>query len=1310
MLKIRIMCIALAVMSTLGCDSSSGTNDDVRSYELNSGNHVILGPLRGAEVKAYKLTDLNNPLEVATTDDFGGFVMALDGIEDSDIVLLEASGGEDLDADDNGELDEVPTSNQGTIRSISKVSDIKGGVANISILTEIVYQYTKHIIGRVHKDDLEQILNNIAQALLVETSTRSVDFYKNISSFSPIRGEERTQLVFDYESLLGEDNLISLYHDNESQETIESKLSGLFGSILSLNDERLLEGSRFVRIEVMLPNNLKALESEELTIPDGVLDGTDEKISFFYKKGETFSIKAVAMDGEKVLKWYGCDNTSEDFSECHVNSLYENRNISPVVVHDEIIISDKVKNISNAITTIDNTKYTVSIDLFDEETALIVSSIQVGDIIISSKNRYFSRKITEVVKVDDNNYFFETIDVPFQEIISQGYISFDQPIAAESTINTDARFISTRGTLKNLVSDGSGFILNFNDNNIETRGIEVSNDFFEKDFDGIKIKGSIKIEPSVEFDASWSWGDFEYIRLVPRVKITPSISAVIEKEIEIINPDEFKIGEFRATTIVFVGIIPIPMEYKVTLKLGASGKVSGSVTFGAEFTRDQEVGLQWVSGRGASIINAGAWSGKADAFQLKVEAKEIGGYIRATPSVGIIGLGLGLSNKLGVYGDMGASLGLGISASESGVSGEFVKVFYEIYAQLALQLTLTSEDLVEDTDFFKKLKSDFEKLSSPWNIKYTIHKEEWTITDSGVNVKKPGNIQVEGDNVDVTITSGDTFEQQYSYRLLNNGDEDFNWKVNTVGALNVNVVPSSGILKKGEPTEVIAYASLSNAISLVDGNIYANIIFSKNIIGPVQGPIITPAFKFEYAPTRKINLKVTPKINRITDASISLSGESVKNIKINFSHDGINIKGFRIFKANYNTEVGACSEQFSQVDSINNPSLRSWTSNLDNYLNIEGDLKMHPGDKYCFNIIAFFNNTTSDGLLEPLVIDIPNYAKLISNIKDSNSIAIPNAKVRLTLMGNDQISDGSGNYTFDNLMPGRYKISVEAEGYDKTIHFITLEEGQVLTYEGQFLLENELSGTTGILSGSIKDSLSGTALSSGTIFVRNGGSNLAGDIIKTLNIASNGGYELTLPTGSYTLAIESSDYFSRYENIIIVGDESRSKDIVLTAEMNLEVNAMKVVLSWGALPRDLDSHMIKTTDAVEDYHVYYSNKSPSVDARLDVDDTSSFGPETISIENLSEASKYTYYVHNYSGEAELKNSEAKVSIYLNGEVKELSIPNATGNYWKVFDIINNQLVLCISDCMRTNSTNITRSFLTGYINEKEIFRNLPVKN
>jgi len=70
------MCIALAVMSTLGCDSSSGTNDDVRNYELNSGNHVILGPLRGAEVKAYKLTDLNNPLEVATTDDFGGFVMA----------------------------------------------------------------------------------------------------------------------------------------------------------------------------------------------------------------------------------------------------------------------------------------------------------------------------------------------------------------------------------------------------------------------------------------------------------------------------------------------------------------------------------------------------------------------------------------------------------------------------------------------------------------------------------------------------------------------------------------------------------------------------------------------------------------------------------------------------------------------------------------------------------------------------------------------------------------------------------------------------------------------------------------------------------------------------------------------------------------------------------------------------------------------------------------------------------------------------------------------------------------------------------
>ena len=72
------------------------------------------------------------------------------------------------------------------------------------------------------------------------------------------------------------------------------------------------------------------------------------------------------------------------------------------------------------------------------------------------------------------------------------------------------------------------------------------------------------------------------------------------------------------------------------------------------------------------------------------------------------------------------------------------------------------------------------------------------------------------------------------------------------------------------------------------------------------------------------------------------------------------------------------------------------------------------------------------------------------------------------------------------------------------------------------------------------------------------------------------------------------------------------------------LDGMRAVLTWGANPSDLDSHL-----AYENNHIYYSKKVGSK-AHLDVDDTNSYGPETITIVKKKEGKKYLYAIHNYT--------------------------------------------------------------------------------
>jgi len=97
----------------------------------------------------------------------------------------------------------------------------------------------------------------------------------------------------------------------------------------------------------------------------------------------------------------------------------------------------------------------------------------------------------------------------------------------------------------------------------------------------------------------------------------------------------------------------------------------------------------------------------------------------------------------------------------------------------------------------------------------------------------------------------------------------------------------------------------------------------------------------------------------------------------------------------------------------------------------------------------------------------------------------------------------------------------------------------------------------------------------------------------------------------------------------------------------LDSPAVQAILSWGEDPSDLDSHLVGPS-GLGMFHVYYSAKGSLADepyANLDTDDTTSFGPEVVSISRVQPGT-YRYSVRHYSGEGNIEQSGARVELVI----------------------------------------------------------------
>ena len=307
---------------------------------------------------------------------------------------------------------------------------------------------------------------------------------------------------------------------------------------------------------------------------------------------------------------------------------------------------------------------------------------------------------------------------------------------------------------------------------------------------------------------------------------------------------------------------------------------------------------------------------------------------------------------------------------------------------------------------------------------------------------------------------------------------------------------------------------------------------------------------------------------------------------------------------------------------------------------------------------------------------------LAGKICKASDRVTPITDAKIEIVGNnlykERYPDSDGNYA-EQLIAGEYQVRVTADGYIDFNAYATVEK-DLRTYMETFLLVEGEEGETGTVFGKITNAMTGYGVEGVKLDVRVGWNNAdKGTILTTTTTNSTGDYNVTLPLGNYTLVASKNGFVSNTVNIVVQKDVESVKNGAITPIIS--GNKFRVVLTWGTDPSDLDSHVEGNLSNGEQFHVAYWQKSQydgSIEVcNLDVDDTSSYGPETITLNTITE-SPYYYYIHRYSGYGSLATSNAQINLY-QGEhlVATFNVPTdqAEGRYWNVFSIKNGELIV-----------------------------------
>ncbi len=276
---------------------------------------------------------------------------------------------------------------------------------------------------------------------------------------------------------------------------------------------------------------------------------------------------------------------------------------------------------------------------------------------------------------------------------------------------------------------------------------------------------------------------------------------------------------------------------------------------------------------------------------------------------------------------------------------------------------------------------------------------------------------------------------------------------------------------------------------------------------------------------------------------------------------------------------------------------------------------------------------------------------------DGSRRAIPDAAVSVNVDGmTKQVKAGpDGRFSVD-VPPGLATASAVAEGFCNT------RVEKRLSTQDRSLIIPLLRGTE--VRGTVLNAITGQPLNGATVKVT------AGEVQQTGRTGADGEFHVPgIPVGDASIVASAPGFETDQRNHRTGGSEPLR--IVLSPV--LPDGEVRIVLTWGARPRDLDAHLYGPLPDGGQFHVGFQDLQAG-GATLDVDAKEGWGPETITARNIVPGTFLYYVVHNDSlGTNEgqgIARSEAQVRVYYRGAPQRpyLIPPNASGPVWHALNL------------------------------------------
>jgi hypothetical protein len=342
-------------------------------------------------------------------------------------------------------------------------------------------------------------------------------------------------------------------------------------------------------------------------------------------------------------------------------------------------------------------------------------------------------------------------------------------------------------------------------------------------------------------------------------------------------------------------------------------------------------------------------------------------------------------------------------------------------------------------------------------------------------------------------------------------------------------------------------------------------------------------------------------------------------------------------------------------------------------------------------------------------------------------------------------TDVDGGYSVSLQNFRRYDITVSASGF-RTVHYYNISTFALneISAETIPMIATDISGN-GTVAGTVINARTAGGLSGVSIAFREGINNRDGSVVATASTDHAGNYSVPLETGVYTAEFSRNGFTKAYSTVVSIAGETTSNiNVAMVAETVAGLNNSgafaTIVLAWGENPRDLDSHLTGPVNSSDDrFHIAYYSKIATTDgqytdayslsgfdpsnpcategiaASLDLDDVTSYGPETTTICRAA-TGEYHFYVHHYSGTSSITESPARVVVSTASGVTRTFIapPGATGtssDVWHVFDLDSNGNIIPVNTFSLGTDTMLSSSFTHSErpASDEGLIDNLPAK-